>query len=204
MGSANLVSKIAAGGLSAGIFLIWWPGHVAADGLTQLVLRGLLWALVSELLLLTFRPLEELVTASLRGRIRVALPEPPAPARKGGAVVLASVGLLVPLLLLADPGVQPAPEPPAKPRVVKQVIVKRPVIKREVVVRPEVVAPVPQAAPAAAKPKTVVKRVVVERTKVVEKTLPAEPAAAVKAPAASSPAGSELPAAAAQDGDLVP
>ena len=33
----RLVSKIITGGLSAGVFLFWWPEHVAGDGLLQLV-----------------------------------------------------------------------------------------------------------------------------------------------------------------------
>jgi hypothetical protein len=53
----RLASKIAAGGLSAGVFLLWWPDHVPGEGLSQLVLRGLLWTMTFELLLLAFTPL---------------------------------------------------------------------------------------------------------------------------------------------------
>jgi hypothetical protein len=208
MGSSNLISKIAAGGLSAGIFLIWWPGHVGGEGLSQLVVRGLLWTLSFELLLLAFQPLESLITrrvrerlAGRRDRVRQRLEAAPKPARTGGVFALASVGLLVPLLMISDPGTPKAEPAREKPRVIKQVIVKRPVVKREVVVRPEVVdrsavnAQAPAAAPAP-ETRTVVKRVVVEREKVVEKKVPV-PAKATPAPtqATTTPAAAPTPAA---------
>src|SRR5688500_11714865 len=106
---SNLVSKIAAGGLSAGVFLIWWPTHVDGDGLSQLVVRGLLWTLAFELLLLAFMPLERYVHAAVkrrldgrRAKVRERIEAAPARARLGGAVVLACAGLLAPLMLLSD------------------------------------------------------------------------------------------------------
>ena len=221
----RLVSKIAAGGLSAGVFLLWWPEHVPGEGLSQLVLRGLLWTLTFELLLLAFRPLERHVSERLRRRteprrtrVRDRIEAVPVPARTGGAVVLATMGVAFPVALLAE-----APHELAKagdrPKVVKQVIVERPVIKREVVVR-QVVGPAAAdaaararttaAAPAARpapKPKvvtrtrtrTVVKRVV-ERAPQPAPQAPAVtgPAAAAPAPAAEQPAAAGTPAAATQ------
>jgi hypothetical protein len=142
----RLVSKIFAGGLSAGVFLLWWPEHVHGEGLMQLVLRGLLWTLTFELLLLAFGPAETLIAQRLRARtdarrdrVRDRLAGVPAPARTGGVLALACCGIAGPLALLAD-----APREIVKqvdrPRVVKQVIVERPVVEKKVIVR-KVVAP---------------------------------------------------------------
>src|SRR4051794_38912299 len=65
----DLVSKILAAGLSAGLFLIWWPQHHATTGLTSLIVRGALWTLSFELLLLAFAPLERRIAARLRTRM---------------------------------------------------------------------------------------------------------------------------------------
>ena len=142
----RLVSKIIAGGLSAGVFLFWWPEHVAGDGLLQLIVRGLLWTLTFEVLLLTLGPAERLIERRVRARaiargerVKTRLAGVPAPARTGGVVALACCGLAAPLALIAD-----APkhlvEQVERPQVVKQVIVERPVVERKIVVR-NVVAP---------------------------------------------------------------
>jgi hypothetical protein len=65
---SDLVSKVLAGGLSAGIFLLWWPVHVPAAGPEWLIARGLLWTLAFEILLLCFCPLERMVARTLRRR----------------------------------------------------------------------------------------------------------------------------------------
>ena len=142
----RLVSKIIAGGLSAGVFLFWWPEHVAGDGLLQLITRGLLWTLSFELLLLTLGPAEQLVQRRVRARaiargerVKSRLAGVPAPARTGGVVALACCGLAAPLTLLADAPTHLV-EQVERPRVVKQVIVERPVVEKKIVVR-NVVAP---------------------------------------------------------------
>jgi hypothetical protein len=179
------------------VFLIWWPAHVDGEGLAHLVLRGLLWTLAFEVLLLAFAPLERLITRAIKARlagrrelVRARIDATPPRARAGGAVALACVGVAAPLLLLSDAGAPPKPARAAtpKPKVIKQVIVKRPIVKREVVVRPEVVNAAPAPAPSAApKTRTVVKRVVVERVRRVPvKTTPA-PAAAEPKPATTTP-----------------
>ena len=53
--------KVLAGGLSAGIFLLWWPAHVTAQGSEWLFVRGILWSLAFEILLLAYSPLEKAV-----------------------------------------------------------------------------------------------------------------------------------------------
>ena len=41
---SGLIPKVLAGGLSAGIFLLWWPAHVTATGGEWLFVRGILWS----------------------------------------------------------------------------------------------------------------------------------------------------------------
>src|SRR5213595_897918 len=59
----DLISKLLAAGLSAGVFLIWWPEHHPTAGLMSLVVRGALWTLLYELLLFAFAPLERMARA---------------------------------------------------------------------------------------------------------------------------------------------
>jgi Putative inner membrane exporter, YdcZ len=156
-----LGSKLLAGGLSAGLFLLWWPQHFPAEGLEWMVARGVLWTLCFEIFVLAFAPVERALLRGCLGRfarrLRGAAVRVPDPARVGGSAALAGVALLAPLLLLAglDPPAGPAKAQASPPRVVRQVIVKRPVVRREVVVRHVTVAGSPvraAAAPAAARP----------------------------------------------------
>jgi hypothetical protein len=162
----NLLSKVIAAGLAAGVFLLWWPAHLPSAGVQWLVLRGLAWTLAFEVLVLSFVPLERMATRALTRRraagrahrVRSRLAAAPAPARASGAVMLACTGLLLPGLLLLHTG-----RPPAKPaahttQVVRKVVVRKVVHEKTVVVReapaqapaPAVVAPVVAAAPKAA------------------------------------------------------
>jgi hypothetical protein len=155
----NLVSKVLAAGLAAGVFLLWWPAHLPSAGAQWLVLRGLSWTLAFELLVLAFAPLERMAAGTLarRGasagarRVRGALAAAPTAARKSGAVALAVTGLAVPALLLAHTGRPPSKPAPRPATVVRKVVVRREVVRREKVV---VRAPAPTAAVAAAPPKT--------------------------------------------------
>jgi hypothetical protein len=138
---SNLISKIAAGGLSAGVFLLWWPQHVHGDGLENLIVRGLLWTLLAELLIVAFSPLENRATAAVRRRtapaiahVRARIAAVPGRARTGGAVVMACAGLAAPTALLAGAG-HPVKPAAAKARVVERVIVQKPVVRERVVVK---------------------------------------------------------------------
>src|SRR4051795_7138674 len=86
---SDLVSKISASGLSAGVFLLWWPAHVTSQGGDVLLARGVLWAAAFELLLIGFRPLERAIGRAVREREPAALAPtrigPGAPRRGGGA-----------------------------------------------------------------------------------------------------------------------
>jgi hypothetical protein len=146
----NLLSKVTAAGLAAGVFLLWWPTHLPSSGPQWLVLRGLAWALAFEVLVLAFAPLERMAAGALTRRravaqarrVRGALAAAPAPARKGGAVLLAFTGLLVPGLMLAHAN-RPAKRPAAHPTtIVRKVVVRRQVVRRETVVVRAPAAPV--------------------------------------------------------------
>jgi len=135
----NLVSKVLAAGLAAGVFLLWWPAHLPSDGAQWLVLRGLLWTLAFELLVLAFAPVERMAAGTLAHRraaagarrVRTALAAAPTAARKSGAVMMAVTGLAVPALMLAHAGHLPSGKPAAKHEtVVRKVIVRRQVLKR--------------------------------------------------------------------------
>jgi hypothetical protein len=149
-----MVAKVTAGGLSAGVFLLWWPTHFPDQGLEWLVLRGVLWTLAFELLVLSIDPVERRL---LR---RVSVPRP----GRRLAMLGAALAVIAPVLLLTD--AKPVPEPEAKPRqttVVKRVVVRKPVVRREVVVREvevpvEVPVKVPVMAPDRAAPKPEAKR----------------------------------------------
>ncbi|MEA2320442.1 MAG: hypothetical protein QOD81_292 [Solirubrobacteraceae bacterium] len=142
---SDLLSKVLAGGLSAGIFLLWWPAHAPAQGAEWLIVRGVLWTLAFEILLLAFCPLERMVARAVRARrVHVA-----APRRAAGALVLATAGLAVPFALLQ--GVQAQVAQPARAATPTKVIVKREIVRREIVVR-RVSKIVPVTAPAATTP----------------------------------------------------
>src|SRR4051794_2585770 len=148
----DLLSKLLAAGLSAGVFLIWWPEHHPATGLTSLIVRGALWTLCFELLLVAFAPLERVARRAVAARMRSArvqdrLEAVPARARLGGACMLACVGAALPVTLLSGAHA-PRPAHAAAPE--RVVVVKRPVVRR-VVVRQIVTVPA-----AATRPETVV------------------------------------------------
>src|SRR4051794_25861205 len=129
----DLFSKLLAAGLSAGLFLIWWPEHHATAGLASLVVRGALWTLSFELLVLAFTPLERLARRAVSARAHRLRPSNPftavpAPARVGGACVLACAGAALPLTLLS--GAQPPRPERAAATTKRVVVVKRPVVKR--------------------------------------------------------------------------
>jgi hypothetical protein len=178
----NLLSKVIAAGLAAGVFLLWWPAHLPSTGVQWLVLRGLAWTLAFEVLALSFVPLEQMATravtrrrsAGRADRVRTRLAAAPAPARAGGAVMLAFTGLLLPGLLLLHTGRLPSQPAAPTTQVVRKVVVRKVVHEKTVVVREA--APAPARAP-------------------VTPVVVAAPKAAVKAPAKTTPTKQAVPAA---------
>ena len=206
----NLLSKVIAAGLAAGVFLLWWPAHLPSAGVQWLVLRGLAWTLAFEILVLSFVPFERMATravarrreGSRAARVRRRLAAAPAPARASGAVMLAFTGLLVPGLLLLHSGRLPAAQPVAHTtKVVRKVVVRRVVHERTVLVREAApAAPVRYAASAAsataaAAPKAAAKKTSTSKaaapspTKTAKKTTPSTPAPTTK----TTPAAPVLP-----------
>src|SRR5215210_5041742 len=127
---SDLVSKVLSGGLSAAIFLLWWPAHVPAEGPEWLVVRGLLWTLAFEILMLSFCPLERTIGTAVRERRSGAV----APRRLGRVLALATAGLAIPAALVGATGDLGAPAKAAAAAPPK-VIVKREIVRREIVVR---------------------------------------------------------------------
>ncbi len=125
---SGLIPKVLAGGLSAGIFLLWWPAHVTATGSEWLFVRGILWSLAFEILLLAYSPVEKAVMGAVRAREPRRLGTP----RVARLLTFAAVAVAVPLVMLA--GSRPPAAAPARAAAPK-VIVKREIVKREVVVR---------------------------------------------------------------------
>jgi hypothetical protein len=220
----NLISKVLAAGLAAGIFLLWWPAHLPSTGVGWLVLRGLAWTLAFEVLVLSFCPLENLATRSLARRraagqaerVRGLLAGAPSQAKTSGAVLLAFTGLLLPGLLLAHAGHLPAKPQPRPTQVVRKIVVRK-VVKRTVVVHaPATVvqeparvvaaaAPVTRAKPAT-KAKTPAKQTTAKQTKTaVTKAAPQKTTTATTtAPATTTTAPPDPAQAAAPSGATTP
>jgi hypothetical protein len=185
----NFLSKVLAAGLAAGVFLLWWPAHLPSSGAQWLVLRGLAWTLAFEMLVLAFAPLERMAAgvlarrraAAQARRVRGALAAAPASARKGGAVLLAFAGLLVPALMLAHTG-RPPSRPAAKPTtIVRKVVVRRQVVRRETVIVRAPAAPVATYAPAAPAAKSAAPKASQTKPKTEPTIAPAPDQAAPKA-----------------------
>jgi hypothetical protein len=218
----NLLSKVIAAGLAAGVFLLWWPAHLPSAGVQWLVLRGLAWTLAFEILVLSFVPFERMATRALvrrresgrAARVRRRLAAAPAPARASGAVMLAFTGLLVPGLLLLHSGRLPAAQPVAHTtKVVRKVVVRKVVHERTVVVReaapaaaqaPYAVSAAPATAAAAVAPKAAAKKAPPSKaaapssTKTAATKTTSTPAATTKAtpaaPVLPDPAAAAAPA----------
>jgi hypothetical protein len=142
---SDILSKVTASGLSAGVFLLWWPAHVTSQGNEALLARGVLWALAFEILLLGFRPLERAVERAVRTRETDVL----APRRIAPLLAMATIAAVVPIAMLCGERAPiAAPARAAAPKV----IVKREIVRREVVVKRVshvVRVPVPAAATSA-------------------------------------------------------
>jgi hypothetical protein len=222
----NLLSKVIAAGLAAGVFLLWWPAHLPSTGVQWLVLRGLAWTLAFEVLALSFVPLERMATravtrrrsAGRADRVRSRLAAAPAPARASGAVMLAFTGLLLPGLLLLHTGHLPAQPAAHTTQVVRKVVVRKVVREKTVVVREAAPGPAGVSAPVApvvtATPKAAVKapaqtaanKQATPATKPAARKTAAAPATTPTAPADSAalpnPAGPAAPADGAAPADV--
>ena len=163
----HLTSKLLAGGLTAGIVLIWWPTQFPTTGIEALIARGILATLGFELMMLSFAAVEDRVLARVSRRsrrlhrLRERAAATPRPARTGFVLVAGGAALIVPVLALASAGAPRVTEAhatqlvqPVRERVVRQVVVKHRVIHDEVVVPVASTQPAPAAAAPAPSPTT--------------------------------------------------
>jgi hypothetical protein len=104
----QLGSKLLAGGLSAGLVLLWWPHFFPTDTVTSWLGRGVVWTLSFELLLIALSPFELALWttepgARLTQKVAAArgMLEHPSPRRMiGRRAAIAFVALAVPLTLI--------------------------------------------------------------------------------------------------------
>jgi hypothetical protein len=61
----HLLSKLIAGGLSAGVVLLWWPRVFPHDRAGGWVARGIAWTLLAEILVVAVSPLEHVLRARI-------------------------------------------------------------------------------------------------------------------------------------------
>jgi hypothetical protein len=187
----EFLSKSIAGGLSAGVVLLWWPVLFdKVDTVTSWFVRGVAWTVCFELLLVALIPFERALWETGRGeRISRTMGSAGMRLHSGShrrrmsrLSAVATMALAVPVVLLVAglhkqaPAHAEAPAPsPIKvvrvTKVVRPVTVKR-IIERAPVQR-EYAAPAPQqAVPAPVPPRTMEKpkddRTVVDRTAPVE------------------------------------
>ena len=198
----EFLSKSIAGGLSAGVVLLWWPVlFQEVDTVTSWFVRGVAWTVCFELLLVALIPFERALWETTHGerisrsmgsaglRLHAGSPR----RRMSRLSAVATIALAIPVVLLAAGLHKQAPAhaeaPNTRPiKVVRVTKVVRPVTVKRIVERAPVqseYAPAPQqAAPAPVPPRATEKpksdRTVVGRTAPVERqTTPtdqAEPA----------------------------
>jgi hypothetical protein len=187
----EFISKSIAGGLSAGVVLLWWPVLFdEVDTVTSWFVRGVAWTVCFELLLVALIPFERALwetthgerIASTMGSAGLRLHAGSPRRRMSRLSAVASMALAVPVVLLVA-GLHkqaPAHAEAATPRPIKVVRVTkvvRPVTVKRIVEQTPVqqdYAPAPQpAAPAPVPPRTTEKpesgRTVVGQTAPVER-----------------------------------
>jgi hypothetical protein len=146
----ELISKSIAGGLSAGVVLLWWPVLFdEVDTVTAWFVRGVVWTVGFELLLFALMPFERALWETPRGarlhsRVGAAnsrLHSGPPRRRLGRLSAVATVALVVPVALLVTGLREQAParadtavvRPVKVVRVTKvvKVVQRAPVVSRE-------------------------------------------------------------------------
>jgi hypothetical protein len=157
----HLFSKLIAGGLSAGVVLLWWPHLFPHDTAGGWVARGIAWTLLMEVLVVAVSPLEH----ALRARASAFGPVGRARSFFSGtsrlrawfALGLAAAAVAVPLMLIATghPAAADTPKPPQVTKVTRVVKVVKQVKVKKIVVReaappatyPPAITPAPVATP---------------------------------------------------------
>jgi hypothetical protein len=186
----EFLSKSIAGGLSAGVVLLWWPVLFnEVDTVTSWFVRGVAWTVCFELLLVALIPFERALWETGRGeRISrtvgsagMRLHSGSHRRRMSRLSAVATMALAVPVVLLVAGLHKQAPahaEAPATSpiKVVRVTKVVRPVTVKRIIEQTPIqqgYAPTQQAAPAPVPPRTTEKpnddRTVVDRTAPVER-----------------------------------
>ncbi len=199
-GVDQFLSKSIAGGLSAGVVLLWWPVLFDdVDTVTSWFVRGVAWTLCFELLLVALIPFERALWETARGE-RIArrvgdagsrLHSGPPRSRIRRVSAVASLALAIPVVLvlagLSEHVPARAEAPKVRPinvvrvtKVVHPVTVKRVVERAPISGQPIVTTPAP--APAPVPPRTTEKTPSTDRT-VVGPTAPVERQSTPEAPA---------------------
>jgi hypothetical protein len=194
----EFLSKSIAGGLSAGVVLLWWPVLFdEVDSVTSWFVRGVAWTVCFELLLFALIPFERALWDTPRaerivqrvGSAGLRLDSGSRRRRMGRVSAVAGVALAIPVVLLVaglhkqlPVRAEAAPVRPVK--VVRVTKVVRPVTVKRVV---EQAAPVQQVAPAPVPPRTTEKPAPKSDRTVVGQTAPVESQPEPKTPAESAP-----------------
>lgn len=183
----EFLSKSIAGGLSAGVVLLWWPVLFAeVDTVTSWFVRGVAWTVCFELLLVALIPFERALWETTHGE-RVARSMGSAGLRLNSGShrrrmsrlsAVATMALAIPVVLLVAGLHKQAPAhadaPATRPiQVVRVTKVVRPVTVKRIVERTPVQQDYAPAAPAPVPPRTTEKpesdRTVVGQTAPVER-----------------------------------
>jgi hypothetical protein len=154
----SLLSKSIAGGLSAGVVLLWWPVLFEdVDTVSSWFVRGVAWTVLFELLLFALIPFERALWETrggerLAGRVGAAQSRLHAGShrrRMSRLSAIATFAMAVPVALLVT-GLQQHPSASARQRVVRPIEVVRvtKVVKVEKVVRAKAPVQRPAEVPA--------------------------------------------------------
>jgi hypothetical protein len=203
----EFLSKSIAGGLSAGVVLLWWPVlFEEVDTVTSWFVRGVAWTVCFELLLFALLPFERALWETTHGervtrrlgsagsRLHSGSPR----GRMGRLSAVATAAVAVPVGLLVAGLHEQAPAraeaPAASPikvvrvtKVVRPVTVKRVIQRAPISGQPVVTTPAPQQTAPPVPPRTTENPAPRTGRTVVGRTAPVEHQAAPEAPAETAP-----------------
>jgi len=200
----EFLSKSIAGGLSAGVVLLWWPVLFEdVDTVTSWFVRGVAWTLLFELLLVALVPFERALWETAHGerisrRVGSAgtrLHSGSHRRRMGRLSAVATIALSVPaVLVMAGLNEQTPARAKAQPvkvvrvtKVVRPVTVKRVVQRAPISGQPVVTPASPQTSPVPVPPRVTEKPAPRPGRTVVDHTAPVQGHSAPRAPAETAP-----------------
>jgi hypothetical protein len=205
----EFLSKSIAGGLSAGVVLLWWPVLFEdVDTVMSWFVRGVAWTLLFELLLIALVPFERALWETAHGerisrRVGSAgtrLHSGSHRRRMGRLSAVATLALAVPLVLvMAGLNEQTPARAETKPvkvvrvtKVVRPVTVKRVVERAPISGQPVVPTASPQTTPVPVPPRVTEKPAPRPGRTVVDRTAPVQRHTAPKPPAKTAPESDQV------------